>query len=47
MLLDGIKEDAQCAVKGFAVVLEVVAQPLGQGLPLDSAAVATPPKPSA
>ncbi len=31
MLLDGIKDDAQCAVKGFAVVLEVVAQPLGQG----------------
>jgi hypothetical protein len=31
VLLDGIEKDAQSAVEGFAVVLEVVAQPLGQG----------------
>ena len=31
MALDGIEEDAQGAVEDLAVVLEVVAQPLGQG----------------
>ena len=31
VLLDGIKGDAQGAVEGFPVVLEVMAQPLGHG----------------